>query len=529
MNLFSLIKTPWNWLAEFYGNTSLANYRYVTTERALSLAPIWYGVNKISGHIGQMPMVVYKRLDRGAERVRNHQLSRRLRRPNDYQIPSVFKEQIALQSIIDGNGRAAIVRSGSRIVELIPMLPDCTGTGMIMGQKVHVSRPPADDRLRQFFPTVNGGDAESDPRGIISLDDSQVLHIQGLGTDGVAGLPLRQVAKQSLLVALGAEERVSKQMQDGFSGTIMLHAPKGTFRTEEDAKEFLSHFEDRHFGSDKAGKPGMLREGMTAELMESSNRETEMHELRHFQRQDAALWLGLEQILGDDSSVSYNSLEQKNLAYLQNCLNRWLKKWEEEVEYKLLPRRQFENESHFVRFNTGALLKSDFKSSVEALSTAITSTIISRNEAREKLDLNPVDGGDVYENPAITPGHHEEMDEEEVEPESDPAMHAAVISRVSGLIGTEANRVKGIAAKADNFLEAIDNFYDKWVPKLAGIFEEIGLDRELASLHCQESKERILDVADHSTPETLGENIAASVEDWRMRAHNLPSLKDCHV
>jgi len=83
-----------------------------------------------------------------------------------------------------------------------------------------------------------------------------------------------------------------------------------------------------------------------------------------FQRQDAALWLGLEQILGDDTSVSYNSLEQKNLAYLMNCLNKWLKRWEEEMEYKLLPRRQFDLESHFIRFNSAALLKSDYKTSV---------------------------------------------------------------------------------------------------------------------------------------------------------------------
>ena len=55
-----------------------------------------------------------------------------------------------------------------------------------------------------------------------------------------------------------------------------------------------------------------------------------------FMRQDEALRFLLESIIGDDSSVSYNSLEQKNLAYLQNCLNCWLRVWEEECEVKLL-------------------------------------------------------------------------------------------------------------------------------------------------------------------------------------------------
>jgi len=87
-----------------------------------------------------------------------------------------------------------------------------------------------------------------------------------------------------------------------------------------------------------------------------------------------------------------------------NCLNKWLKRWEEEMEYKLLPRRQFDLESHFIRFNSAALLKSDYKTSVESLALGINATILSPNEAREKLDLNPYDGGDTYRNPAITPG-----------------------------------------------------------------------------------------------------------------------------
>jgi hypothetical protein len=251
-----------------------------------------------------------------------------------------------------------------------------------------------------------------------------------------------------------------------------------------------------------------------------------MIENRKFQRQDAALWLGLEQILGDDSSVSYNSLEQKNLAYLMNCLNKWLKRWEEELEYKLLTDREYDTDSVYIRFNTAALLKSDYKTSIESLSAAITSTIISPNEAREKLDLNPYDGGDVYANPAITPGSSDTPAPSDGST-PDPGANSsglAIRARVQHLFGVEANRVKK-CAESGNFLARVEAFYSKWEPKLADAFEEVGVDRDEAASHCSESLRRLLDVADYSTADNLLANVSKCVNDWKQRANSIGEIE----
>lgn len=534
----SSFRNPMRWLLDLFNGTDGAR---LTASDTLTLPAIWNGVSRISGHVSQLPMSVFKsEYDEAGDKVggtkdRLHNAYQLLmRRPNAYQTPIVFREQLCVHSLLDGNGRAAIVRRGNRITELIPMLPSCTGTGMIDGEKFHITQPHVDDRIRLFFEPITGGKRD----GTIVIDDADVLHIPGLSSDGIAGIALKDVGRRNIGMAIGMEKRLSTQMEKGFSGSLMLEAPVNMFRKQEDAEEFLEFFEKRHNSPDKAGKVGMLREGMKANLLAMNNKDAEMIEQRKFARQDAALWLGLEQILGDDSSVSYNSLEQKLLAYLMNCLNRWLKRWEEECEYKLLPDRQFKMESHYIRFNTGALLKSDYKTTVESLAQAITATIISPNEARAKLDLNPRDGGDAFLNPAITPGQSQtdqqpaNDDSSTADPAADNPNKAAlraVQARLSHMIGVEAGKVltasKQASAKRMNFVEWVDTFYEKkWLAKFADCLEELGMDRGLASLHCAESKRRILEVCDESNHDTLADNVSACVAGWKSRANTIGEL-----
>src|SRR5690606_7229812 len=162
----------------------------LTAHDTLPLPAIWNGVSRISGHVSQLPMNVFKATYEDGEKVggskdRMHNAYQLLmRRPNAYQTPIVFREQLCVHSLLNGNGRAAIVRRGNRITELIPMLPECSGTGMIDGEKFHVTRPHKDDRIRKFFKSTSEGNDD----GLIVIDDVDVLHIPGLSSDGIAGI-----------------------------------------------------------------------------------------------------------------------------------------------------------------------------------------------------------------------------------------------------------------------------------------------------------------------------------------------------
>ena len=311
----------------------------VNATTTLQSAPFWYGINKISGNIGTLPLNVMRDMDPGAEKAKEHPAYRALRmRPNPYQSPFVFKQTMTQQAISWGNGRAYIHKMGNNY-ELIPLRPDATVTGMVDGEKWHITKPMADDRVVKFE------DLRDDKT--VLLPDSDVLHIQGFG-DGITGISLFEVAKRSIGISLGADDRTESQMLKGFTGKIMLEAPADSphFRTQEQADEFLESFIKKHGSDGDAKDVGLLRGGIKSTVLQMSNKDAEFIEQRRFQRQEAALWLMLESILGDDTSVSYNSEEQKQLAYLKNCLSNWLIRWEEECSFKLLREQEFYSGSH---------------------------------------------------------------------------------------------------------------------------------------------------------------------------------------
>jgi HK97 family phage portal protein len=501
-----------NWLAQLLrrGSYGIGKDDPMTPDRALSYAPVWYAVNKIAGHVAYLPLNLHLQKGRENTRPKNHMAYRLLRiKSNAYQTPYVFKRQMMTHALLWGNGRAFINRQGLRS-ELIPLAPDRCITVMIEGEKIHLYKVDRDERLSLFDDIQNALKTYKEIGGypgLIPLMDSEVIHVHGLGFDGLQGKSLISLASQSWNLGLGAETQERKKQKKGYSGGLMLEAPEHMLRTEGEAKEFLKWFRDEHDGENNAGKTGLLRGGIKANVMAMSNSDAQFIEQRKFQRQDAALWFMLEQILGDDSSVSYNSLEQKNLAYLQNCLAPWLTIWEEETESKLLSTNEIEK-GYYIKFNDGALLRTDKLTTMQFASAGITSRILNPNEGREMFDMNPYEGGDTFENPAVTPGT----------PGSSlpaPNPNGAAAAMIRNLIGVEANRVRN-GIKAKNFLDWMERFYAKWETKLAESITAIGGDSQMAKNHCEESKRQLLACSD-ATSEKFSEVIEACVSSWPER------------
>ena len=80
------------------------------------------------------------------------------------------------------------------------------------------------------------------------------------------------------------------------------------------------------------------------------------------------------------------------------------------------------------------------------------------------------------------------------------------------------NAISG--CKAKNFIDWIESNYAKWEPKLADKLEELGIDRDKARTHCEQSKQELLRAADNSTMETLAANVTAIVANWKNRNFN---------
>ena len=499
----------------------------VSVSDTLGIPPAWYAHNKLVGDFGRLPIDVKRVQGEGSVNDLEHDGYRLLREePNKIQAPTTFKEMLLSHALLNGNGRAAIVRYRGGVSELIPMLPDKTWTVIYQGEKWHVYKPE-DQGKKELFDVW-----DTDKNGYLVFNDADVLHLPGFSYDGVEGLGLLDLAQITLGTSVEAIRFQNTQTRKGFRGKLLLEAPPAMFRRQEDAKDFIDAFNATEAGSENAGKAGLLRDGIKANAISMSNNDAQFVELQKFNRQDIGMLFGLEGMPGDGDSTSYNSLEQKQLAYLA-ALDRWLVKFEEQCDTKLRTFQEKRQRATYFKFNRGALLRTDLMTTAEAMSKFIQNRIMNPNECRAKLDMNPYEGGDEFINPAIQTTAEQSPDEVEDTPEDDAEDEAegesdssqnvnnrAAEQMLRDLIKTEGNNAINAAGKA-GFVAWIGRNYGKWESKIADKIEAIGLDRDLARIHCQESTQILAGLAAKHGQKDLKNVVETEVKTWGNRVFNL--------
>lgn len=520
-----------DWLRDVLADRESKNDTGVTVngKTALGYPPVWSCINKIAGHVGYLPIHLYERSARDTKQTQmllgNISYYAIACEPNAFMTPSTFKETITGDAILHGNGRAYIVRDGNNVAsEFLPLPPDKTSTFMV--------------KFTSESEFKEGGMAEvtADPGGwekwhVTRLTDGskfyfpdfKVLHIAGMGYDGVQGYSVLELAKTSIGLGLAGEKAAAKNFKTGARPSFMLKAPNGVLTKESDAREFLKQFREEHEGVDNEGKIGLLRGGIELETVQHTAQESQWNEQRLFQRQEMALLFAVEQILGDDSSVSYRSLEEKNRAYITNCLNRWLNKWEQELFRKTLTTSQRRSMRFYYRFDDWELTRGTMSERFQAYQIARQAEILSANECREFEDLEPRSGGDSYANPAInpqTPSGPVSTGQDATQKQNTSA-RAAIESHVSHIVGVEKKRILGYAENASRFVTLIDRFYSGWGDRIEKMVCELGGDKSLAIEWVEESKAMLIEASGRATKETIVAEISRTLEAWGKREKQL--------
>jgi HK97 family phage portal protein len=493
---------------------------------AMGIPPAFFAHNKLTGDFARLPIDVKKVVGKGAENDLKHDGYRLLRKqPNKIQSPTVFKQQLLSHAIMRGNGRAAIIRNGTGVEELIPMMPERTWTVIHEGLKYHAYKPEDQSKTELF-------DArDADDNGYIVFRDSDVLHISGFSWNGVDGLGLLDLANIVFSTSRESIRFRNGQIAKGFRGKLFLEAPPPMFRNDADAKKYIDAFNAAEAGPENAGKAGLLRDGVKANAVSMSNSDAQFVELEKFNRSDVGMLFGLEGMPGDGETDSYNSREQTQIAYLQ-CLDRWLVQFEEQCDMKLLTPTEIRLNKAYFKFNTGAILRTALKETIDAFSVAVSSRIMNPNECRSKLDLNPYEGGEAFINPNIQRSGDDPEPEPEDTPEDDQEHtqeqarnDRAVEQMLRGLIKTEGNNAINASKKAQ-FVAWIGKKYPQWEAKLADSIEAIGLDRDLARIHCQESTRILAGLAAKYAGESLQKAVETEVKTWENRLFSLKGLPE---
>lgn len=230
--------------------------------------------------------------------------------------------------------------------------------------------------------------------GTVILRPTDVLHIPGLGFDGLVGYSPIAMAKNAIGLAIATEEFGAKFFANGAAPSGVLEHP-GTIKDPSKVREaWMGQFG----GSSNAGKVAVLEEGMKYTPISIAPEQAQFLETRKFQINEIArIFRVPPHMLADLEKSSFSNIEQQSLEFVKYTLDPWVIRWEQSIMRALLT--EDEKNKLFVKFNVEGLLRGDYASRMSGYATARQNGWMSANDIRELENLDripPEEGGDLY-------------------------------------------------------------------------------------------------------------------------------------
>jgi len=365
------------WLVDALGGGGAsASGIKVTPDSALQYTAYWAAVNIIAGSIGALPLLVYERLERGKERATKHPAWRLLYdRPNEYMDALTFRETIQGHVLTWGNGYAEIQRGGDgRPIALWPLLPNRTRAKL--------------DAKRRLYYEVDKPDG-----GQANLAPENVLHLKGLGFDGLVGYSPVRYHSEAIGLAQATQGYAAGFFKRGATPSGVMEHPG---QLSELAKKNLRDSTEReHAGLDQAHRIWILEEDMKWHQIGVPANEAQLLESRKFSVADIARIFQVPMhMLAEMDRATFANIEHQGIEFLTQTLFRWMRRWEMEAGEKLFGIA--ERETHFAEFLVEAFLRGDTLSRYRAYHIGRQGGWLSANDVRERENMNPVEGGDEY-------------------------------------------------------------------------------------------------------------------------------------
>ena len=369
--------------AFFMGGTTSG--KAVTERSAMQMTAVYSCVRILSEAVAGLPLHLYKYTDSGGKAMAlDHSLYRLLHdEPNPEMSSFVFRETLMTHLLLWGNAYAQIIRNGkNEIVALYPLMPN----------KMSVDR---DENGRLYYTYYRGSDeAIKNKEFAVTLQPSDVLHIPGLGFDGLVGYSPIAMAKNAIGMAIACEEYGAKFFANGAAPGGVLEHP-GTIKDPQRVRE---SWQSTFGGSGNANKIAVLEEGMKYTPIGISPEQAQFLETRKFQINEIArIFRVPPHMVGDLEKSSFSNIEQQSLEFVKYTLDPWVIRWEQSIQRSLFSRD--EKAVYFVKFNLEGLLRGDYQSRMNGYAIGRQNGWMSANDIRELENLDRIpaeDGGDLY-------------------------------------------------------------------------------------------------------------------------------------
>lgn len=357
----------------------------VSERSAMQMTAVYACVRILSEAVACLPVHLYKYNDAGGkEKASEHPLYHLLHdEPNPEMTSFIFRETLMTHLLLWGNAYAQVIRNGKgEVIALYPLMPN----------KMSVDR---DEQGQLYYTYQRSTDEAATMEGsTVVLRPSDVLHIPGLGFDGLVGYSPIAMAKNAIGLAIATEEYGAKLFANGAAPSGVLEHP-GTIKDPARVREaWMSQFG----GSANSGKVAVLEEGMKYTPISISPEQAQFLETRKFQINEIArIFRVPPHMVGDLEKSSFSNIEQQSLEFVKYTLDPWVIRWEQSLARALLS--EDEKKEYFFKFNVEGLLRGDYASRMTGYSTARQNGWMSANDIRELENLDRIpaeEGGDLY-------------------------------------------------------------------------------------------------------------------------------------
>jgi len=380
------LSDPNHWIANLTHAQSAAGVN-VTATNALQTSTVFACVRVLSETIASLPLKIYRKREDGTKKEAvGHPLSILLNRigPNPWQTAPEFWEMQCGHNALRGNAYSYKVKNGNGVyIGFVPLNP----ANMQIDVKLDDFAKP----VILYKYTVEG---RGQPVDIPAAD---IWHLKGISTDGFTGLSPLSLAREAIGLSIAAESHGSVYFKNGARPSGVVSYP-GKLKEPAYAR-FKDSIQDAISGGNKF-KALLLEEGATWAQVGMTNNDSQFLETRQFQVEDIARIFRVPNILigHPDKTSTYASAEQFMISFVTHTIRPWLVRLEKSISKHLLAD---ERQSYFAEFKVDGLLRGDIKSRYDAYAVSIQNTWMCPNEVRALENMDPREGGDVYENPNI--------------------------------------------------------------------------------------------------------------------------------
>lgn len=368
----------------FYMGGSSAG-KSVNERSAMQMTAVYACVRILSEAVAGLPLHLYRyKDDGGKEKAIDHSLYHLLHdEPNKEMSSFIFRETLMTHLLLWGNAYAQIIRNGKgEVIALYPLMPN----------KMKVDR--GEDGEIYYLYSRSTDEANTKEDSSVVLTPREVLHIPGLGFDGLVGYSPIAMAKNAIGLAIATEEYGAKFFANGAAPSGVLEHP-GTIK---DPARLRENWNSTFGGSANSGKVAVLEEGMKYTPISISPEQAQFLETRKFQINEIARIFRIPpHMVGDLEKSSFSNIEQQSLEFVKYTLDPWIIRWEQSLSRSLLT--PDEKKTYFFKFNLEGLLRGDYASRMNGYATARQNGWMSANDIREleNLDKIPAElGGDLY-------------------------------------------------------------------------------------------------------------------------------------